>query len=77
MAASAEGKEHPGACRSDCKSTGLRPGFERRRSLLRHWIGTNVRSSLSLKVDFESSLALLLLYAGAGYFVGTAILEGL
>lgn len=62
---------------ADCESSGLRAGLERCRGVLRHWISSNVRSSFSLKVDFESSVALLLLYAGIGYYVGTAALEAM
>lgn len=60
----------------DCSCHRPRGRFERCYSALRNWLKSDVRSTFSLKIDFESSLALLLLYTAVGIVAGQAIVEG-
>lgn len=57
----------------DYKSVGFCRRVHSRGRLLWDGLCRNVRSSLTVSVSFESSVALVCMYAGLGYLVATSL----
>lgn len=64
-------------CSGDNKSVGVRPRFYSRGRVLWDGLCRNVRSSITISVNFESSIALVCFYAGLGYLVASSLEIGL
>lgn len=58
----------------DNPRVGLLGRTSARSNLLWHWLRRDVRSSLAFSVSFESSVALVLLWASIGYWVSSAVI---
>lgn len=60
-------------CSGDNKSGGVRPRLCSRGRVLWDGLCRNVRSSVTVSINFESSVALVCFYAGLGYLVASGL----